>query len=70
MKSNALLDSIQGKIMDQNAVSLIDIMKMKGLTREKTAEIRDLNLSTGAWEVVHKQQSGRSVKAYRLKKSK
>ena len=68
MKRNSLLDSIPDKIMDEDAASLIDIIKMKGIQRGAAAELRDMNLASGAWEEVYKHQSGKLVHAYRLKK--
>ena len=63
-----LLDAITDRIIDENAVSIADIIESKGIPRGSAAELRDMNLANGAWEAVYKHQSGRLIRAYRLKK--
>ena len=65
MKRNPILDTIPKIEIDQTAVSITDIVNDRGITRPRAAEIRDMNLATGAWEEVFKHQSGKIVKAYR-----
>ena len=65
----SLLDKIEKREMDQRAFSLVEIMKIKNLPRPVVEELRDINMTSGAWERVWKKFNGRVVKAYREKKN-
>ena len=64
-----LLDTIQGRVIDQSAYTLSEIAEKKGLTRAYVGELIAINLKSGAWEQVWKRAStGKTVRAYRLTK--
>lgn len=70
MKRNPLLDTIPGRIIDESAVTIEEIMTDRNISREQASEIRNLNIETGAWEEVRKKWRGKIIRAYRLKKKK
>jgi hypothetical protein len=70
MKRNPLLDTIPEKKLDPTASTIDEIMRDRGICRGAASEIRNLNISTGAWVEVWKKINGRVVRAYRLAKKR
>lgn len=65
-----LLETIPGRIFDESAYTLWEIVEARGLTIKMAYRLRDEKMSSGEWEEVYKRVKGKPVKAYRLSVTK
>ena len=62
---NRFLDSIPGRIIDENAFTIDEICAVKNIDRCQAAELAKDNLKMGTWEMVFKKGKTRLQRAYR-----
>jgi hypothetical protein len=64
-----LLDTIPDRVIDPHAYTFDEIREAKHMPFHVAIALMKKSLADGSWEMVYKVgQSGRLVKAYRLKK--